>query len=359
MNEKEIYDSLVEANEQYKERNKFIVTARTKLLESTKNFAESFDYDITHENTFKGNLKYNIKRAIRKSTRFLLKPYAEKNYQYQRLNSEFNGQIFNLLEQQNADIASLKSDIKSIKKVLDDTVQKSLYNGGEITKVKESKLPIEFTSYSQCGEDAIVWFLLNYGHKKPAAFNYLDLGCNHYKNINNTYGFYRMGMSGVLVEANPGFIKELRANRPNDVVLNVGVGDVHEDQRKFYITNNVDMSSFSLESIKEDQKTSPWIQIVREVTVPVLTLEEIIKSYFVSVPAVVSLDVEGLELPILSGLNFDNMRPFIFIIETIDYSENVATAHKRQEIIDFMNSKNYKEYAFTGVNSIFIDSTKI
>ena len=40
----------------------------------------------------------------------------------------------------------------------------------------------------------------------------------------------------------------------------------------------------------------------------------------------------------------------------IHYSENLSVGIKNQELLNFMHSKNYLEYAFTGINSIFIDT---
>ena len=64
---------------------------------------------------------------------------------------------------------------------------------------------------------------------------------------------------------------------------------------------------------------------------------------------------EGDELGILSSSDLEKYRPYIFIIETIEYKDRVTLNNKRNDIVDFMNENDYIEYAFTGVNSIFID----
>lgn len=86
-----------------------------------------------------------------------------------------------------------------------------------------------------------------------------------------------------------------------------------------------------------------------------MTVNEVIDKYFNGVPTIVSLDVEGDELEILKSIDMEKYRPLIYIIETIEYREKIDLNNKRTDIINFMNSKNYKEYAFTGVNSIFLD----
>ena len=42
----------------------------------------------------------------------------------------------------------------------------------------------------------------------------------------------------------------------------------------------------------------------------------------------------------------------------IPYSKKLSVGIKNQELLNFMQSKNYLEYAFTGINSIFIDKIK-
>jgi hypothetical protein len=42
----------------------------------------------------------------------------------------------------------------------------------------------------------------------------------------------------------------------------------------------------------------------------------------------------------------------------IEYSKELTVGGKNQEIIGFMKSAGYEEFAFTGINSIFIDSRR-
>ncbi|MDE5738684.1 MAG: FkbM family methyltransferase, partial [Oscillospiraceae bacterium] len=90
-----------------------------------------------------------------------------------------------------------------------------------------------------------------------------------------------------------------------------------------------------------------------------ITVNDIIKNYFQEkAPVIINLDIEGLELEILQSINFEQYRPLFFIIEMIPYSKNLSVGIKNQELLNFMHSKNYLEYAFTGINSIFIDIIK-
>src|SRR5690349_1011948 len=88
-------------------------------------------------------------------------------------------------------------------------------------------------TWSQCGEDVIVDFVLQiFGVQKP---RYLDIGAYHPTKLSNTYGMYRRGCSGVLIEPNPVLYEAIRRKRPRDTVLNCGVGITAEREAPFYV----------------------------------------------------------------------------------------------------------------------------
>ena len=380
MERREISNILKTKYEENSEKYKYNFSEQTfheissKLFESSKHFVSTFDYDFGKGRTPLQKVKNFIKRAIRKSTRFMLQPYAEKMYRFQELNGEITGSLTeyakysnNILKYSKREIENSKREIVAINEEMrnkfTDThnhlanFENTLWNIiKEKDKVQEELSKYE--SYSQAGEDKIIEFILSYLGEKNIGLSYLDIGCNDYKNLSNSYALYKKGVRGVLIDANPIYIDEIKMYRPEDIVLNCGIGAKNSEKMKFYILNTPGLDSFDLESIKEAQRQTPWIEIVDEIEVPVYTLDEIYEKYFASVPTIVSLDVEGLEMDILKSTNFEKYRPYIFIIETIEYREKISVTNKRNDIIDFMQKNDYAEYAFTGVNSIFIDKRK-
>lgn len=439
MDKQEILDKLSYFYEQEMKSNQVFQLDRSnqelvlKLMQTTELFARSFDYELPPGHTPLAKAKNYIRRIIRRSTRFITKPYADKMQAYNESVCELLGQMINQLgslnstasapefQQQSDTISEILEKLESavsqvrkleiqnqvletavrehirendrdremnsqqfealqkklsenkqennevidgIKKVLNDTVNKSLEMGGQLSVLTSSTgtnsgNAMKWHSYSQSGEDRIVHFLLHYGNDQKHLVSYLDIGCNHYKELNNTYSFYEQGHRGVLVEANPHFIDDLTQNRPGDVVLNAGVSSGTYAEQTFYILNNVDLSSFDRQSISDAIEKSPWLKVVEEVTVPMMRIDQIIEQYCPGVPDVVSLDVEGLEMDILSSIDFEKYRPFIFIIETISYAATIQVEKKRKNIMEFMEKQEYGEYAFSGVNSIFVDLRKI
>ena len=85
-----------------------------------------------------------------------------------------------------------------------------------------------------------------------------------------------------------------------------------------------------------------------------LGINELLAENFPDAPPVfVSLDVEGLDYTILQAWDFSRFRPAVFCVETLTYTQN-NTERKINEIMELMRSKNYRVYADTFVNTIFV-----
>ena len=410
MNKDEIRNILQEKYEKNNKKYKYNFNENEfdklslKLFESSKHFINTFDYDLGNAPGIGNKIKRFLKRTIRKSTRFILKPYAEKMYRFQELNGEITGTLTeyakysnNLLNYSQKEIDSLKQGLYNSENNFQNKLIDLEHNSqAKLVEMQNKLIDLEYNSqaklvemqnklinfestlwniikekdkvqeelskyesYSQTGEDRIVDFLLNYGGNAKKGISYLDIGCNDWRNLSNSYYLYRRGIRGVLIDANPIYVEEIKIFRPEDIVLNCGIGKEHSKELEFNIVNQSDVSSFNIKTIEEAKKRSPWLEIVKKIKVPVYTLDEIYEKYFVKVPTIVSLDVEGDELGILKSSNFEKYRPYIFIIETIEYREKISLDNKRNDIVEFMKKNNYEEYAFTGVNSIFIDKRAV
>ena len=193
-----------------------------------------------------------------------------------------------------------------------------------------------------------------------SQLTYLDLGANHAKFLSNTYSFYREGASGVLVEANPSLIEELKTVRPRDIVVNRCISNQADTTLTFYVMNGDGLSTMDYEAAKSFMKENPAIQIEQTVSVPSITIPELIAAYFPDrAPDLVNIDIEGMELDVLRMMNFDTFRPFAIICEMIEYKTKLGIPKKNTEILQYLRKKGYEEYAFTGINSIFIDQTAL
>ncbi|CAN5489583.1 hypothetical protein BH10ACI2_BH10ACI2_03810 [soil metagenome] len=209
-------------------------------------------------------------------------------------------------------------------------------------------------SYSQAGEDRIVFNLFNsMGISNPT---YLDIGANLPILNNNTYLFFEGGSSGVCVEPDPALFHHLSAVRKTDKCLNIGI--TYDDRREadFFVFDLPSLNTLSKSEADFRAKNGSH-KVVKVIKVPLKTINEVIDENFDRTPDFISIDVEGLDLEILSSLDLKKHRPAAVCVETVTYSEN-RTERKMTEIDDFMTSNGYFVYADTHINTIYVDEQK-
>ena len=255
-----------------------------------------------------------------------------------------------------------KLQIESLEKMNQINVEQLEKMNDKLDKLDEMELfnndvPSFFikTSYSQSGEDSILAYIIRVLGIPTHEVSYIDMGANHAKEMSNTYYFYKLGARGVLVEANPELIPELKFYRHRDIILNNCV-DTHSDNDvDFYIMNGDGLSTPSLEAAERFCDINPDLKIIDKKTVKTISYNEIISRYLGKAPDILSVDIEGKDIEILRSIDFDKYRPLIIITEMIEYSTNLAYHTKNSEISTYLGSKGYDEYAFTGINSIYVD----
>ena len=220
-----------------------------------------------------------------------------------------------------------------------------------INKLRKLKYILTKTSFSQCGEDAIVNFLFNSFGKK--SIEYLDIGTNTPDLGNNTYFFYKNGGKGVCVEADINLIDNLKKVRPKDVVINAGVSISDQKFASFFLFNESALNTFNEVEAIQREKSGKY-QIINKIEVPLKKINDIIKENFIKFPDFLSIDIEGLDFEVLSTLNFQQFPIPVICVETCTYSETHIKS-KDSNIINLMQSKGYDIYADTYINTIFVN----
>jgi FkbM family methyltransferase len=204
-------------------------------------------------------------------------------------------------------------------------------------------------SFSQCGEDLIIKYIFKLrGITNPS---YIDIGANHPFYLSNTALFYINGSRGVNIEANPELIESFNIHRQGDINLNLGISDV-EEELDFYIMSDNTLSTFSKEESDSIISSGKALKEVKKVRLTSLTniLEMYLEGEF---PDFMSIDVEGMDMQILKSIDYSRKTPKIICVESAEYSPNGSGA-RRSELIDFLVSKNYYEYANTNLNAIMV-----
>lgn len=346
-------------------------------------------------NGFKGKVSRLVKRLMRRLTFWYVEPCMMQQTEYNSANNIFSAETNSELnslrsrmanaEKHGEDIAALSGGIarsneaigetnrrldvcedrnaelsaavEALKRRLEAFEKLAYINQGGNDMLSISDVAEAALSFSQSGEDSIVRYILNTCGIAPSDIRYLDLGANHAVHLSNTYSFYLSGARGVLVDANPVLAKELTEKRPGDKVVNRCISDVPGTKLDFYIMSGDGLSTVDYEAAQGFIRENPSLSIERTESVESITIDELISEYFPDkAPELMNIDVEGMEMTILKSIDFTKFRPMMIICEMIGYRNGLTVGEKDQDILSFMKSAGYEEFAFTGINSIFIDS---
>lgn len=255
------------------------------------------------------------------------------------------------LSSDEATLESVHGDIEELKGII-DTLRQAIITANDDSGFWHK------LSVSQSGEDAIVAYILDSLNIQASRCTYVDLGANHPKDMSNTYYLYKKGARGVLVEANPSLIPELESVRQGDIILNRCVAGSNRGSVEFYVLSGDGLSTTDKAEAEQAIIRNPSLHIEKVVMVETITFNEIIDEYLHQQPVLLNLDIEGMEMDILRSIDFNKTRPLIIIVETIPYEPQLVIETKNEDIVSFMREHDYAEYAFSGINSIFIDKNK-
>lgn len=341
-------------------------------IETMREFKELYAHRlIKSHRKYIGNMIVFWKKVARRCLKWYINPITEQQ-------TIFNNATLESIENSLEKLSNVESDNKNLLvKIaeLENQMNRITELQRQMTRVTELENQVkkmndifklelydehsffEKKSYSQAGEDTILAYIFFALGIKNEEITYLDLGANHAKELSNTYYFYENGAKGVLVEANPKLIQELSFYRHKDIVLNSLVSEKGNEELDFYILSGDGLSTPDKKQALEACEINPNISIENTIKVKSITVNNIIEKYFGGIaPKFISIDIEGHELEVIKSIDLDRFRPLIIVIETIEYRPYLPISVKKYEAIEYLKTKDYVEYAFTGINSIFIDA---
>lgn len=169
--------------------------------------------------------------------------------------------------------------------------------------------------YSQHGED----FLLDQLFKDKEHGFFVEVGCIDGRRFSNTLTFEERGWRGLCVEAHSGYIELLTQNRPNSIICHCAAGEKDEKEVKFFANSRGSLST--LEKSKESyfrEKYGEYFTGFEEQRIKKRRLDTLFRQHGVTEIDFISIDVEGYEVEVLKGLDFEKYKPLILIVESDD-----------------------------------------
>ena len=196
-------------------------------------------------------------------------------------------------------------------------------------------------SYSYGGIDSLI---LNIFKNKNKGF-YIDIGCGHPIKNNNTYLLNKKGWHGINIDLDKENIKLFNIFRKKDLNLPIAVSDKeHEADLYFYHEKS------ALNTISKKNADFQKAKVTSIKKVKTQSINKILENspYHNQKIDFLSIDVEGSELDILKGFNFEKYSPKVIVVEYLDLSlkkleiKNLSIDNIiKSEIYKLVVSKNY------------------
>jgi len=188
------------------------------------------------------------------------------------------------------------------------------------------------TSYSQSGEDIFVAGLLA---EIGADGIYVDVGTYHPILYSNTYGLYRKGWKGIVIDANEEFKPLYKLFRPRDTFVCTGIGK-HEEESTYYRFADGAYNTFDPNEARK-RKEQSYPRYLGERILPIRSLSSVVHEEKLTHIDFMSIDVEGLDKEVLESHDW-SMPPRVIVVE--DHGLDIEAPQKSPTFL-FLKEKGY------------------
>ena len=205
-------------------------------------------------------------------------------------------------------------------------------------------------SYSMLGEDLVV----NNFFKNKTNGTYVDVGCYHPIDGNNTHLLFRNGWNGINIDLNKISIDLFNIARKNDENFRVAVSNKSK-KIKFYYRKKINM----LNTINKKFANNSFKKGYRIDYIQARTLSSILKESKLRNKKIdfLNIDIEGNEINALKTLDFKIYRPKLICVEIHNFNSNRLKKgnFKDHMIYKFLKKKGYKHIWKNEFSFIFKD----
>ena len=197
-------------------------------------------------------------------------------------------------------------------------------------------------SYAQNREDVV----LDRALRAPTGF-YVDVGAASPSIASVTRHFYELGWSGINLEPLPGYVDELRRERPRDTTIEAVAGSASGTCTFHVVNSDPDLSTADADRIG-DLATEG--EATTERTVQMVTLDDVLAE--AAPPAIdfLKIDVEGAERDVLLGIDLSVWRPRVVVVEATVSNTQIPN-HAKWE--DLLTGRGYRYASFDGINRFY------
>jgi FkbM family methyltransferase len=204
--------------------------------------------------------------------------------------------------------------------------------------------PTARQSWSQFGEDLVARDILGL---EPGY--YVDVGCNEPIRWSNTFLFYLHGWNGLLVDGNRDLIEACRRERPADCAVCCLLGEADgEGEIAIY-----DEHALSSAVATHNERRRGEARLLETRKVPIRTLTSLLEEHRAPNDiAFLSIDVEGMDLMVLRGLDFGRFRPRLIAVEDATFD---PLDPRQSAIAGLLTGHGYRLHSHVHPTLFFVD----
>lgn len=176
---------------------------------------------------------------------------------------------------------------------------------------------------------------------------YIDVGAGHPVADNVSFWFYLKGWRGLVVEPQAALAGLYTHVRPRDAAVCALAGR-HDGEADFHIVDRLHGFSTTLED--HAQAAAAFGTTYRTIRLPMRSLRSLAKEHNISSVDFLKIDVEGAEADVLDGLNLQELRPRVLVIEAIGPGDRRAWEHWEPPLL----AKGYRFAFFDELNRFYV-----
>lgn len=203
-----------------------------------------------------------------------------------------------------------------------------------------------FDSYSQNGEDVVLWRALQ--HVRQGR--YIEVGAYHPHVDSVTMAFYNRGWEGITIEPDPDPTRLHREMRPRDIQVEAAITDSDKGVATLHVVENTGLSTLDdqlLGVYRESDYETHDLQVVTR------RLDAILDEAGWSGTDIhfMSVDTEGFERSVLESTNLARWRPWVLVVEATEPNSSRSTRHLWNDLVD---NAGYLFCLFDGLSCFFV-----
>lgn len=200
------------------------------------------------------------------------------------------------------------------------------------------------------GMEAEDFFISKWFPEKNGS--YIDIGSGNPIIMSNSYYFYKKGWTGILVDPLDFNMKLYKIFRRRDNHLQILVGK-NDGVCNFYEFYPSELST-TIKEIADRLIRKKQGLFISSYQLKMRKLSEFQIKASPSDATFLSIDTEGNDFEVLSGIDFQVFRPRVIVIEDWEYRDSIGVSSK---IKTFLHQNGYALKTWTGSSCVYLENS--